>query len=164
MDIRIKTILASAVPILALLTGLYFALQSLSVAMGSTIYMPDTLRALPDTIWSLTWWTISVGVTIAIVRVAFAFSRFTEMRGRHEYPNAYRDGDSTNRLLSVPSRPNLGNAQHERTEQLADFAARRAQRRVNIGNIPVTTARRASDAQFESTHESLYSLDGRNKL
>src|SRR3990167_3000046 len=155
MNTRIKTILASSVPILALLLGLYFALQSLSVAMGSTVYMPEMLRELPEVVWTLTWWTLSIGITVAIVRVAFAFSRFTEMRGQHEYPNSHLDGDSTDRLLSVSSRPNLGNTQHERARQLAGRASRRASRQSNIGNIPYPNTKSILD----NGREAMASID-----
>src|SRR3990167_2571551 len=164
MNTRIKTILASSVPILALLLGLYFALQSLSVAMGSTVYMPDMLRELPDVIWTLVWWTLSIGITVTIVRIAFAFSRFTEMRGRHEYQLKNVDVPRSDNLLSVPRGASLDHSQHERARQLAGRASRRASRQSNIGNIPITTTRRASDAQFESAHEPLHSMDGRNEL
>ena len=166
MDIRIKTILASAVPILALLTGLYFALQSLSVAMGSTVYMPDMLRELPAVIWTLVWWTLSVGITVAIVRVAFAFSRFTEMRGRHEYPIQNVDVPRSDTLLSVPRGVSLDHtkSEHERARQLAGRASRRASRQSNIGNISVPTASGTSDANRSGAHEPLPTESWRGQL
>ena len=140
-------------------TLLAFSMSSESLQSVSPI-----LFGAPETIFALSWLCGTIVLSVGVSRVLFAFSRFTEMRGRHEYKDTQLDVPRSDNLLSVPRGASLDHSQHERTRQLADRASRRASRQSNIGNIPITTTRRASDAQFESAHEPLHSMDGRNEL
>ena len=131
-------------------TLLAFSMSSESLQSVSPI-----LFGAPETIFALSWLCGTIVLSVGVSRVLFAFSRFTETRGRHEYPIQNVDVPRSDNLLSVPRGAGLDHSQHERARQLAGRASRRASRQSNIGNIPYPN----TESILENGREALASIN-----